>query len=196
MAKRFKNLKSALKLLRPLAGGDAPDLPDSSALGFFQAVVAGKKTVEYGDRPEGSEPQSLITYALTPFADPGTDAAKLLVSMSQRAESGLSTSGIAATDLFVSKTGTDIAAATDAQGFTPARVTVRVAGTADTTNTSKLTGRRYKTKGGASRTYPFGRNPSSSTEGYKDRKAAILGKVKTGTGGANRSASFTPEIYR
>jgi len=190
--KRFNNLKAALKLLRPLSGGDAIDLADTSALGFYQAVAAGKKEVTYGDRPEGSEPGSLIVYALTPFGTPAADAPKIQVTMSKRSEApGLSSSGLAITDLAVVKTPEVIETAVDADGFIAAKVTVRVAGTSVTTKTSKITGRPYKTKGGSSYTYPFGLITTTLADGQKARKEAIARKVKT----ASRSASFTPERY-
>lgn len=187
--KRFNNLKAALKLLRPLAGGDAVDLADTSALGFYQAVAGGKKEVSYGDRPEGSEPGSLILYALTPFGTPATDAAKILVTMSKRSETGLPTSGLGVDDLAVVKTPAIIEAAVDAEGFIPAKVTVRVSGVSVTEKTSKITGRKYKTKGGNSYTYPFGLVTTTLADGQKARKLAIAKKVKSDT----RSASFTPE---
>jgi hypothetical protein len=125
MAKRFNNLKAALKLLRPLSGsGDAVDLADTSALGFFQAVIAGKKTVEYGDRAEGSEPGKLIRYALVPFATPINTAPKVLTYLSQRAETGFSTAGIAAGDANIAKTTEALSAAVDVVGFVAAKCNV------------------------------------------------------------------------
>jgi hypothetical protein len=187
--KRFNNLKAALKLLRPLAGGDAVDLADTSPLGFYQAVASGKKEVNYPDRAEGSKPKELILYALTPFGTPAADAPKLIVTVSKRSETNLTAAGLAITDLKIVKTAEVLEAATDAEGFIPAKVTVRVAGTTETEKTSKLTGRKYKTKGGDSYTFPFGLDTAALTEGQKARKAAIAKKVKTAT----RSASFTPE---
>lgn len=187
--KRFNNLKAALKLLRPLAGGDAVDLADTSALGFYQAVASGKKEVNYPDRDAGSKPEQLILYALTPFGTPAADAPKLIVTTSKRSETNLSNAGLAITDLAIVKTPEVLEAATDAEGFIPAKVTVRVSGTTETTKTSKLTGRPYKTKGGNSYTYPFGLITTTLADGQKARKIAIAKKVKSAT----RSASFTAE---
>lgn len=193
MAKRFNNLKSALKLLRPLTGdGLAADLPDTTALGFFQAVQAGKKAVKYGDRPEGSEPGQLITYSLVPFATPVSNAPKVLTTMSKRSETNFSAAGLAAADLNVSKTSSDITAAVELVGFVAAKCTVRVAGATTSTKTSKLTGLQYKTKGGASYSFPMGFGVGETAKGFKDVKAGIITKVKSAT----RSASFTPETYR
>jgi hypothetical protein len=194
MPKRFNNLKAALKLLRPLAGGDPVDLADTSALGFFQAVQAGKKDVKYGDRPEGSEPGKLITYSLIPFATPVNTAPRVLVGMSQRSETNFAKAGLTAADLNVGKTAENLAAAADLVGFVAAKCTVRVSGTSTTEKTSKLTGQKYKTKGGDSYSYPMGFGVGETAKGYKDVKSAVLAKVKTGSN--NRSASFTPEIYR
>lgn len=193
MPKRFNNLKSALKLLRPLSGeGQAADLPDTTALGFFQAVQAGKKQVEYGDRPEGSEPGVLISYALTPFATPVNDAPKVKVSISKRSETNIATAGVTADDLNISKADTDISAAIEIYRFIPARATIRVVTNQTTTSkTSKLTGRKYKTKGGSSYTYAFGFKAGETAKGYKDVKSVIATKVKSAT----KSVSFTPERY-
>jgi hypothetical protein len=194
MPKRFNNLKAALKLLRPLSGtGEAVDLADNSALGFYQAVVSGKKTVSYGDRPAGSEPGEFILYSLVPFATPVNTAPKVLVGMSKRAETNLGTAGIAAADLNVSKAANDISAAVELMGFTPAKCTVRSAGTATVSKTSKLTGRPYKTKGGSSYSFPMGFGVGETTKGFKDVRAAIATKVNTVS---TRSVSFSPEIYR
>ncbi|WP_017656230.1 hypothetical protein [Fortiea contorta] len=193
MAKRFNNLKSALKLLRPLSGtGDAVDLADTSALGFFQAVQAGKKKVEYGDRPEGSEPGSLVPYALVPFATPVNTAPKVLTALSKRSETGFSASGITAADANISKEAANLSAAVELVGFVAAKCTIRVVGSTTETKTSKLTGQKYKTKGGRSYTYPIGFGTGEAAKGFKDVKAAIVAKAKSNT----RSLSFIPEIYR
>ncbi len=197
MAKRFNNLKSALKLLRPLSGtGDAVDLADTSALGFFQAVQAGKKAVEYGDRPEGSEPGKLLLYSLVPFATPVNTAPKVKTYLSQRSETGIAAAGIVVADANISKAPADVSAAVELVGFVAAKAVIRAAGTTTTTKTSKLTGQKYKTKGGNSYSYPIGFGVGETAKGFKDVKEAIANKVKAGTNGANRSVSFTPEIYR
>lgn len=195
MPKRFNNLKAALKLLRPLNSetGTPVDLPDTTALGFFQAVQAGKKKIEYGDRPEGSEPGKLVTYSLVPFATPVNTAPRVFVYMSLRSETNLSKSGLATGDLNVGKTAELLATASDLVGFVAAKCNVRVVGTASTTKTSQLTGQKYKTKGGESYTYPMGFGLGEGAKGYKDVKAAVLAKVKAAN---NRSVSFSPEIYR
>lgn len=195
MAKRFNNLKAALKLLRPLSGtGDAVDLADTSALGFFQAVQAGKKAVEYGDRPEGSEPGKLLLYCLVPFATPVNTAPKVITYLSKRSETAFTTAGIAAVDANISNTPADVTAAVELVGFVAAKATIRVPGTSVTQKTSKLTGQKYKTKGGSSYSYPIGFGVGETAKGFKDVKGAITTKVKAGT--TNRSVSFTPEIYR
>ena len=195
MAKRFNNLKAALKLLRPLSGtGDAVDLADTSALGFFQAVQAGKKSVEYGDRPEGSEPGTLLLYSLVPFATPVNTAPKVKTYLSKRSETGFATAGIVAADANISKTAEDVGAAVELVGFIAAKAVIRVSGTTSATKTSKLTGQKYKTKGGSSYSYPIGFGVGETAKGFKDVKEAIATKVKLNN--TTRSVSFTPEIYR
>ena len=187
-------MKAALKLLRPLSGtGIAIDLADTSALGFFQAVQAGKKAVEYGDRPEGSEPGELLLYSLVPFATPVNTAPKVKTYLSKRSESGIGTAGITVADANISKTPADVAAAVELVGFIAAKAVIRVSGTTTTTKTSKLTGQKYKTKGGSSYSYPIGFGVGETAKGFKDVKEAIATKVNTNP---NRSVSFTPEIYR
>lgn len=192
MTKRNKTLNAALKLLNPLTGGQAPDLNDGTPLGFYQAVRAGKKVVSYGDRDAASQPGALVPYVVRPFADPDADANDVLVTVSRRAESALGTVSLTAAELNISKLPADIANADEVEGFIPARATVTVKGTAETSKTSKTTGRRYKTKGGNSYTFPFGLKSTALTAGYKAVKAAILTSAKA----ENRSVSFTPEVYR
>lgn len=189
MPKRFNNLKAALKLLRPLNGqGDAPDLADTSALGFYQAVVAGKKAVEYGDRANDSKPKGESRYALTPFATPAADATKVKVTMSQRAEEKVSAAGLTTGDLNALNTTQVMTDAVQLYRFQPAKITVRVFTEGTTPTNSKLTGRRYKKTNSASYTYPFGWETGKN---YATAKSALAAKVQ----GDNRTASFTPERY-
>ncbi|MBD2388444.1 hypothetical protein [Cylindrospermum sp. FACHB-282] len=193
MAKRFKNFKTALKLLVPLNGGEAQDLPDTSPLGYYQAVVSGKKKVEYGNRAASSQPGSLIIYALMPFAEPDADAATAKVTLSKRSEGATGTTGISMSVLNIVKTATEMNDAVEIYGFVPAKATITIKTPGDgTPTTSKQTGRSYKDDSNASYTYPFGMNKSALTQGYKALKNAIINAIKAD----NRSVSFTPEIYR
>ncbi|AFZ24776.1 hypothetical protein Cylst_2570 [Cylindrospermum stagnale PCC 7417] len=193
MGKRNAKLDYALKLLRPLTGGTTPDLSDGTPLGFYQAVVSGKKAVEYGTRPQASQPGSLVVYALMPFAEPVATAAKAKVPLSLRAETAVGTANVTAALLNISKGAAETEAAVEVNGFVPAKVTISIRASGDgTPKTSKRTGRRYNDRSTASYTYPFGMKSTALTEGYKALKLAIATAIK----GEGRAASFSPEIYR
>jgi hypothetical protein len=204
MAKRFNNLRAALKLLRPLSGtGDAPDLADTSALGFFQAVQAGKKNVEYGDRAADSKPKSLVTYSLIPFATPDKDAPRVLTTMSLRSEEKFTTTKASALLLGVDKTDAKVNVASRLYRFEPAKATIAVKkstnsdGSSGTTQpTSKLTGRKYKKVDRDSYTYPMGyvvtgTGDNTIGKGFKDAKNGLVDALKT----SGNKVSFKPERY-
>jgi hypothetical protein len=204
MAKRFNNLKAALKLLRPLTGtGDAPDLADTSALGFFQAVQAGKKTVEYGDRDANSRPKSLVTYSLIPFATPDTDAPRVLTTMSKRSEEKLVTVDVTVALLGVDKTDEKVNIASRLFRFESAKavITVKQSTNSDGSSTasqpiSKLTGRKYKKVNKDSYTFPMGYVVSGTGsniigKGFKEAKNGIVDALKT----KGNKVSFKPERY-
>jgi hypothetical protein len=204
MAKRFNNLKAALKLLRPLSGtGDTPDLADTSALGFFQAIQAGKKDVKYTRTGTESNPKSLVTYALTPFATPSKTAPKVLTTMSERSEGRFANTGVTTVLLGVSKEKATTEVAVQLFRFEPARATVSVkgatpsdGGSVTTEATSKLTGRKYKKVAKNSYTYPMGvtfEDGANVTNGngFKDSKVALVRAIEA----KGASVSFKPERY-
>lgn len=195
MARRFNNLKAALKLLRPLSGGgDAPDLPDTTALGFYQAVAAGKRQVTYGDRPENSRQGSIKKVAVLPFALTESDDKYAVTGVSNRAvtTTNLANASISKGVLGYEDSGTNFDEALRLQGFTPAQATIRVLGNATSSPTSKLTGRRYKKREAVSYTYPFGLLSNARTAGFQARKSAITTAVQQKT---TARVSFSPERF-
>ena len=192
MAKRFHTLKRALKLLRPLAGGDAADLPDTTALGFFQAVQSGKRHVTYGDRADTSNPTSFLEVAVLPFATPGTGSLYASVPLSQRASLHLTQASVTKAQLAYETEGTHVDTALSLKGFRPAKANIRVYQTGTTTANSKLTGQAYKKAKVTSYSFPFGLKADARTDGYNARKTEIVNAVSAKP---TNSVSFTPERF-
>ncbi|PHJ62793.1 hypothetical protein VF14_26870 [Nostoc linckia z18] len=195
MGKRFNNLNAALKYLRPPGANDTteiPDAPSGSQLRQFQDYKAGKRMITY-TRSTTSNPGDIAAAALKPFALPAANTNSFLVDISQRAITNFTAAGLSAAELNIDTTPEGITNLTKVNGFTPARATVKnVTGTTATTKTSKITGDTYKSKAGASYTYPFGR--STDDPSYSEVKAAIAAAVAAASG--NKGVSFKPEIYR
>lgn len=193
--KRFNNLDSALKYLRPPGANDTteiPDAPTNSQLRQYQDYKAGKRMITY-TRATSSNPGDLTAASLKPFALPAADTTSFLVDISQRAITNFTAAGISATNLNIDTTPEGVANLTKVNGFTPARAIIKnVTGTTATTKTSKITGDTYKTKAAASYTYPFGRG--STNVSYSQVKAAIASAVANASG--NKGVSFQPENYR
>ena len=194
MPKRFHTLKRALKLLRPLAGGDAVDLPDTTALGFFQAVQSGKKHVSYGDRPTASKPGTILEAAVLPFATPASGALFAQVTLSERSSTSdnLTKASISKAVLGYETDNTAFNTRVSLKGFRSAKATIRVFATGTTKPTSKLTGQAYKKANVTSYSYPFGLLKDARGEGYNARKVAIVNAV---TQKDTNSVSFTPEQF-
>ncbi len=185
MTRRFNNLDSALKLLRPLSGGDAVDLADTTALGKWQNYRAGKVSVSY-TRAATSNPEDLLNVQILPFALPSDSTQRAIVPLSLRAKNNLGDTGAAQADFnFADVTEAGV----DFQGFVPAKATVRVATATATEKTSKLTGLKYKTKGGSSYTFPVGSKASNG------RFSEVIKAISTKVVSATRSVSFTGEKF-
>lgn len=192
MPKRFNNLNAALRYLNPKGTDDGTatgEAPAGSQLREYQDWRSGKRSIEYGDRPDSSKPKNLIPVAVKPFAIPSTDTDEYIVDLSDRADKGKATASVTDTLLGYK---TDLSSAQNVSNFTPARVTISSVGTgATTTATSKITGRKYKKKNTSSYTYPIGQ--TTANKSYKEIKTAIVAAIASGT---NLSASFSAEIYR
>ena len=196
MGKGRKILDGALKLLRPSQDADAVDLADTTPLGYYQAVKAGKKAVKY-TRATSSKPGEYFLYETIPFAE-GSDASPTLakIPVSKRAIEGIGGTGLTTAILNIVVVGDD-STAVEIQGYRPATATVKVSQDGSVSTTSKLTNRTYQKKNGASYTFPFGLGTAGGDtdlpEGLKGRKAAIIIAVEAGA--ASKSVSFKPEIY-
>jgi hypothetical protein len=197
MGKGRKILNGALKLLRPNGDGAAIDLADTTPLGYYQAVVAGKKKVSYV-RGADSKPKGYEVYDTIPFAE-GSDplAQKAKVRVSQRAIAGITGTGVTLALLNLTAYD-DTSAAVNIAGYKPATATVNLAGTTSAPATSQVTGKRYnKSSNAKSYTYPVGLattiTDTDIVGGWKGVKANIIVAVEAGT--AKRSVSFKPERY-
>jgi hypothetical protein len=195
MGKRFNNLDAALKYLRPPGANDTTEIPDAPAgtqLRQYQDYKGGKRVITY-TRNASSNPGDITSAALKPFALPAANTTSYLVDISQRAITNFTAAGVDAGALNIDTTPEGTANLQKLNGFTPARAVIKnVTGTTATTKTSKVTGDTYKSKAGASYTYPFGR--STDDPSYSEVKAAITAAVSAATG--NKGVSFKPEIYR
>jgi hypothetical protein len=167
-------------------------LPDSTALGFYQAVAAGKKQVIYGDRGTNSKVGSMTKVAVLPFALTGTDDKYAVTRVSARSVTNLADASVSAAVLGYETSGSNFDNALNLIGFSPAQATIRVLGTGTSSPTSKLTGRVYKKRAALSYTFPFGLLSNARTAGYQSRKSAISTAVKQK---ATARVSFSPERF-
>lgn len=195
MGRRFNNLDAALKYLRPVGATEDTEIPEApvgSQLRRFQDYKGGKRAVTY-NRAASSNPGNETFVVIKPFALPQANTDEYLVTISGRALNGIGNTGLNQGILNISDDATKIAGAQRINDFTPARATVKnITGTSATTKTSKLTGDPYKSKAGASYTFPMGRGTDDPS--YSTVKSAVVAAVNAGD--ANRSVSFKPEIYR
>ncbi|WP_138500900.1 hypothetical protein [Nostoc sp. PA-18-2419] len=195
MARRFNNLKSALKYLRPPGANEnsvVPDAPEGTQLRKFQDFKAGKVVVKV-TRNADSLPGDETSCSLKAFADLSTSTTRYLVNISGRALSGIANTGLnASDDLNIDTTPTNNVGLEKVKGFVPAKATVSVVPTgAGSPIQSKITGNSYKKKAIKTYTYPFGIGTTHNT--YKSVKAAIITKVTAP--GTNRGVSFKPEKF-
>jgi hypothetical protein len=94
MAKRFKNLEYALKLLRTSnTTTAAPLAPDGSHLRQYQEFASKQRTVTY-TRDSSSNPEAIIKVAILPFFFGGDDTKGTLVAQSKRADDASTMSGV------------------------------------------------------------------------------------------------------
>lgn len=195
MAKRFNNLKAALKYLRPVGateGSIAVDAPEGSQLRHFQDFKSGKLTIKI-IRAADSLPGDETYCSLKPFALLPTETGKFLVNLSKRSHTNIGAAGLTEEILGIDATPTGTADLEKVKGFMPAKVTIAVipAGVGKDT-VSKITGDSYKKKEGVKTyTYPFG--ASVTHPSLKQAKAAII--AAAGVGGTNKSLSFKPERF-
>ena len=195
MARRFNNLKSALRYLRPPganANSVVPDAPEGTQLRKFQDYRAGKVVVKI-TRATDSLPGNETFCSLKPFALLASETDKYLVNLSHRASEAIANTGLSFIDhLNVDTTPEATKGLEKEKGFVPAKATVSLVPIGVGTPTeSKLTGDTYKKKATKTYTYPFGAGTTHTN--YKTVKAAIIAAASTGT--ANRGVSFKPEKF-
>lgn len=161
MAKRFKNLKYALKTLRaPNSTQPVPDAPSGSIAREFQDYQAGKRVIEY-TRAEDSKPEQILTVSILPFYYAGEAGKETLVPFSKRTSDR--------SDLNPIKTACNhVVASVDTHlnlnNFIPAKAVVTVYSGTETQAASQITGVRYQKKGAKSYTFPYGASTGSAAE--------------------------------
>ncbi|WP_374822854.1 hypothetical protein [Aerosakkonema sp. BLCC-F183] len=180
-----------MKYLQSAGGAgsaEAVQAPAGTQLKKFQDYLGGSITVSYS-RNADSQTKGLLAYTGKLFGLKGEES-KALMRVSKRAIDGKGNAGIDPTeDLQITAGNTGVFNG----NYVPANAIVSTRNTTGTVSTkdSQLTGRKYKTKGGASYTYPFGRK--ADTDIIKDRIEAIKTKVGVAVEGKSRSVSFLPE---
>lgn len=189
---RFKRLTYALRAIQSptfTTGGTPAQPPAGSVLENFKRFYA-KEVVPSYPRAADSLPGSLDDVNVHPFAAAYDAATGILVPLSARAQTNFAASGITATDLGHDSTND----ASPRRGFQPARAVVSVVDPAatETTETSQITGVRYKTKKPDSYTFPFGQQNATTNTREKDAQDAIRTAVSAA---ANRSVSFRSEKW-
>jgi hypothetical protein len=177
---RFRGLEASKKNLRVPGQTTQPQAPAGSILGEYQKFKAGEKNISY-TRATSSNPGTMEEMQIKLFGLGATNNTALC-RVSKRALD-LQT-GVAEADLGLSVSD----GAWDFEGdFIPAKAIIKIIGTSSTEATSKITGNKYRSKGGSSGTLPFGQATATN---YVAQCKAIADKVNTG---AARGVSFLPE---
>jgi len=188
MVKRYNNLNAALKYLETGAAGVNPIAPEGTYLRQYQEWKSGERNVEY-PRDTDSLPGELLNATLNPFALP-VDAANITkVPVSKRADDFGGISAIRAkANYTTATTGTGQVF----RDFIPAKATIFVPnGVGDgNVTTSKITGVKYKKRGGASYTIPYG---ATDTLKYESQvRADMIAQIPAES---SVSISFNSEDY-
>lgn len=187
MARRFKNLDYALKLLRtPTGTGTPPSAPAGSILKEYQDYASGAKAITY-TRTEDSKPEAILKISVLPFFFGGVDGSEAIVSQSKRSDDNSALSGI---QTACNQKAVDLDTHKTLRGFIPAKATVFDFTGGTTTPNSKITGVKYTKRTGKSYTFPYGASAAEKAEGNvrKDILTAV-------TAVATASVSFTSEKY-
>ena len=191
--KRFRALKAALKYLQPIHSADQNQVvqaPQNTQLKQFQDYKGGSLAVHY-TRSADSATKGLSKKKLKLFGADTTDSVGE-VKISNRA---LLTGSLTAAGVALDKLGLDVTTDITFDGdFIPAKAHINsrtITGDA-VQKESKLTGRKYKTKGGTAYCYPFGQITGSTTYSKQCQaiKALVNANIPTGK---SRSVSFLPE---
>lgn len=177
--KRFSRIRYAMQKLEASGG----------AIDQYKLYLAGTNKITREPFPEGTK-LTKTPRAVNPFGIPLDAKSNYQVQVSDRAIAGIGETGVALTDLNVLTVGGTGVTTEDVPDFRPAQAIIRVPGTTVATKTSGITKMKYKTKGGTSYTYPFGKKADTDT--VKSIGSAITAKV-TEDSAKNRSISFKPE---
>lgn len=189
--KRFSRLDHALKLLRNPANVNdpnavTPDPPANSALAKYANFAAGKVHINIV-RDAGSLPGELIQFGIQPFGYASIDANKTMVVGSKRANQGISTYFDLGILNHLVGGGGQIRV-----GFQPARaIVLDVTSQSTTSETSKITGIKYKKKAAKSLTYPFGAGTGTDEKFEMDVRAKLVASLNSKQPDA--SITFKPE---
>lgn len=180
MAKRFNNLKAALKSLQSPTGTSDNEPPANSILKNYKDFRDGKSDVSY-PREDSSKPGSLVNKQIDPFGYTLGDQ-PTIVSVSDRALTSIGSAILTAANQ------SDVTDGAKVIGFVPAKATIfkKETNQVDTEVTSQITGVKYNPVEGNSFTIPFGQKTGSITQSAV--RADII-SAKTGTD----KVSFTSE---
>jgi hypothetical protein len=183
MGQRFNNLDDVYNTLVG-ANFNFDQLPSNNKYRKYKEWKINPELRKLGD---GVMPNTgdRTAYGIRPFGVLFDDANKTRIKISGRVHSAIATlGGVALFNL----TATPDASFEGLPGYVPAKA-ILAAKTASTSNTSKITGRKYKSRSGESYTVPFGK--SAATDNEFDLQDDIIA-IK----GSTHVITFTPERLR
>jgi hypothetical protein len=190
--KRFSDLERIYDALK-LGNVNVSNLPQNLDFVKYAKWREGDGPVRNIVRPDlnGEISVGVIAFGFAPT----DDGAKQIVTISGRSNAFLN--GFTPAPRFGVQTPETINANNSGYvkngSFVPAKARVAVI-TAGTAATSKITGRKYKDKTGASYTIPMGQTGSGSR--YQQSIAAILSEAAFSGANATHTVSFDPEEFR
>jgi len=183
MGSRFNNLDDVYNTLVG-ASFNFDQLPANNKYRKYKEWKINPELRKLGD---GVMPNTgdRTAYGIRPFGMLFDDANKTRIKLSGRVHGAIATlGGVALFNLTANPDG----AFEGMPGYVPAKA-ILATKTASISSTSKITGRRYKSRSGESYTVPFGRSDTNDTE--FDLQDEILA-----TKGSTHVITFTPERLR
>lgn len=187
-----KSLQNALLLLRTPGQTQTglPEPPANSQLHNYWELATGNRKLDYTRAPSSS-PGKLVVAKIYPFGvdHPATDPKPSLVKFSNRAKGVMSAQIGSDSDLNHAANSAD--AIDRGRKFRAATITIFNPNGTDTEILSQTLRRRYKKRGGASYSYPFGSN-ATDTLRYSEVKADLLAKATALNPDA--TVTFKPEF--
>ena len=187
MPKRFSRYQFALKANKGEATANSP-------LQKYKDYKSGANTVSY-TRDPNSNPGGFTPIYLIPFGE--SEDIYYLNQISDRSVAKLALVGGANELNYILPAAIAAQTTTESSKYTPAAITVFDPSGLTTSPPSQITGVRYKKIGGASYTFPFGKDAAATGANatFKGRAKELKEAATTGSNSTN-TATFRPEILR